>query len=81
MQFTGLKDKNGKEIYEGDVLSWSGKCQQVITWEERNEDKTFGHGDFGKQVVIGFTFEGYYGPPSNATIVGNIYENPELINV
>jgi len=71
-QFTGLKDKNGKEIYEGDVLAWEGS----------KGDVTFSQGSF--RVLDTTSIADRYRPISvydleTAEIIGNIYENPELI--
>lgn len=61
MQFTGLLDKNGKEIYEGDVMHHDEMKAHAIEFQE---------GRFGK----------FYIDYSLCEVIGNIYENPELIN-
>ena len=69
MQYTGLKDKNGKEVYEGDILLQSGaeKPTQVI-WDEETASFTEFFLDYHAD------FE-----PYTAEVIGNIYENPELL--
>jgi len=72
MQFTGLKDKNGKEIYEGDIL---------------NLPKTSYHLSFKVEVVFqdgSFVGDSFLAKDlgelaSKSEIIGNIYENPELL--
>jgi hypothetical protein len=100
-QYTGLKDKNGKEIYEGDVLWYSNEDGHHTSFSEGFVVE-FGEqclGDSSYQQTIGWnaTRLHSFGKPSllcsgrlthgildlfgyhNVEVIGNIYENPDLI--
>lgn len=77
-QYTGQKDKNGKNIFEGDIVrDKSGEtgyigyllqeCGFVIIWKDR--DSRLGH----RARNSGYTFD------ANLEIIGNTYDNPELL--
>lgn len=80
MQSTGLKDKNGKEIFEGDIVKYKAGCNTFT--EEVVYDKNFaGFGVRDAYADIIFTFWELAEDISLSSleVVGNIYENPELL--
>lgn len=99
MQYTGLKDKNGKEIWEGDVVVLpDSEITPITDWGQGPEEDMnhlspveFKDGCFGLNVLEDsrtfckefwsfdsiFNGEGY--KLEDLEIIGNIYENPELI--
>lgn len=80
-QSTGLKDKNGKEIFEGDILAIEtdeGILNVNIFWDSKHalfmfESKKYNEKDLLAELVEDNTYP--------FEIVGNIYENPELLEV
>ena len=78
MQYTGLKDKNGKEIYEGDLIKTHTEGDTLLViWNERS-----GNGWALKRqdgTIIQGLFPTNDGAPyPEVEIVGNLYEHPEL---
>lgn len=67
MQYTGLKGKNGVEIYEGDVLTELGHIK-VVEWSDEG---------LGWVFSIIREFKNNYS--ASIEVIGNIYENPELL--
>lgn len=82
MQFTGLKDKNGKEIFEGDIVRYilgKNTFTEVITYNKDlagfgflsisiDDDYVFTLGELIENLDL-----------SSIEVIGNIYENPELL--
>jgi len=81
MQFTGLKDKNGKEIYEGDVVRIQLEDAEKIREVKFNESMGLyepyleGSNEYWYTLAQLVNDYGAY-----VFVIGNIYENPELID-
>lgn len=87
-QWTGLLDKYGKEIYQGDILQyhdymWNFKVEQihigVVRWQDWN-----GAFDCERRIIDGKEVKPEHGLPGiqfkwQAEVIGNIYENPHLL--
>lgn len=70
-QYTGLKDKNGKEIYEGDILFDESGVYAVVCYSMGTFCVDFGEG-FDLQYFTDYIHE-------ICDVVGNIHDNPELL--
>lgn len=91
MQYTGLKDKNGNEIYEGDIVECEqmqglGKFKGIVHYSECYRDYGDGTMIYDPRYYLDtrpWKFRGLGGEHcyfhNNPEVIGNIYENPELM--
>lgn len=81
-QFTGLHDKNGKEIYEGDIIfSKKGDGRAILHKIDYNEDNAM----FVARPIQGVDFDYCHIRRDwidkySKEVIGNVYDNPELLN-
>lgn len=79
-QYTGLKDKNGKEIYEGDIIGlscWDGCLIAEVVYNEEEtafclkliDSKAIGTRSLGNWLSLGYEW----------AIIGNAHDNPEMM--
>lgn len=77
MQYTGLRDKNGKEIYEGDLLTDYGEAPPLyVEYSEKHGAYCFVDKFDSSGTVYYTPLMIYY---EQMEVIGNIYENPELL--
>jgi len=79
MQYTGLKDKSGKEIYEGDVVTTihTDHAPHIgeVYFQPTRLNWSVKHGSLTNQDMFV-----YSRPDCSIEVIGNIYETPELLN-
>lgn len=79
MQSTGLKDKNDKEIFEGDILACKTDDEVInlnVFWDEEHALFMFESKKYNEQEPLAELVENNTYP---FEIIGNVYENPELL--
>ena len=86
MQFTGLKDKNGREIFEGDIMQliagyeYGRDYRLIVVWDDKKArwsvEGSVGSGGSHRDLDHGVN--GKWGK-QRCEIIGDIYENPELM--
>lgn len=75
MQSTGLKDKNGVDVYQGDIIRCTSGCLHEVIWLEEYGGTFIG----GMPAWYLSGLRNGYSWTGREEVIGNIYENPELM--
>lgn len=75
MQSTGLKDKNGVDVYQGDIIRCTSGCLHEVIWLEEYGGTFIG----GMPAWYLSGLRNGYSWAGREEVIGNIYENPELM--
>lgn len=78
MQFTGVVDSRGIEIYEGDIVEWSVWPDGVGDEKRIRDEVSFAHGCFNLKNRLEIL--GLKEPTRRLIVIGNSWENPELLS-
>ena len=79
-QFTGLHDKNGKDIFEGDIVRGNEKHTCDLRCRPKCKIKVLTMEVPEITRASWWIYSGFQSPDRDIEIIGNIYENPELLN-
>ena len=81
MQYTNMKDKNGREVYEGDIVTKNGSKKGVVSWFDSLVWDGSGskHSGFYCREWFDYDELDWYLGFDDIEVLGNIYENPELM--
>ena len=80
-QYTGLKDKNGQKIYEGDIVRYDRRLRGIVPPESHTEIVSWRSGE--EEYYSCCTTSGFSLPYSEDgyEVIGNVHENPELLEI
>lgn len=80
-QYTGLRDKNGKRIWENDICSRKEKYPEIVTYNKGDWQLDYSY-VFGKEIHSDACNLGFYVCERNCVeVIGNIFDNKELLEV
>lgn len=84
-QFTGLTDKNGRKIFEGDIIKWKYLCNDHLVYQVVYEKGTAGfvtRRNFNNRDGIDCYSDSVFDDDGDMSeVIGNIHDNPELLEV
>lgn len=80
-QYTGLTDKNGDKIWENDICDRKEKYPEIVTYNKGDWQLDYSY-VFGKEIHHDACNLGFYACERNCVeVIGNIFDNPELLEV